>query len=144
MTSICSEGLRQTRAFCWVLQRNDPTRECHIHGSPTETPEPPTSMTKPPTQTREYRADHPIYPGGPPCNLHCDGDWSQYHGEYSDGYDRATNEARAALLDELEAAVTDEELRRILVVLPPPSDFAGYRDAVRSGVLSLIQQLRET
>jgi hypothetical protein len=50
-------------------------------------------------------ADHPVYPGGPPCNPYCEGDWSTYHDGYGDGYDRADREARALLLDELEAHI---------------------------------------
>jgi hypothetical protein len=38
--------------------------------------------------------EHPVYPGGPDCNPHCPGPWSEYHDGYGDGYERAEREAR--------------------------------------------------
>jgi hypothetical protein len=82
-------------------------------------------------------ADHPVYPGGPPCNPYCEGDWSTYHDGYGDGYDRANREARALLLDELEAAVRGLE--------HPPKWFPFSQSDIldRSDVLAVIQQHRE-
>jgi hypothetical protein len=65
---------------------------------------------------------HPVYPGGPPCQPSCPGEWSTYHDGYADGFEAGERNAKGRPEGQPSAEATPR------VVSEPPEHITDAGD----------------